>query len=171
MTFQTLHELLRSICPASFPGIPLSTLSLALWAYGISFLFCLSSNHSRHSGPKSFPPYPFPGSVSLCSNATSLVRSYFSLFSVFLFIRLTLSLPPLNESSVSVWTCPIYHCCILYVHKSANTQERWVQMRRVGGGGRKSGRPESRSLPAPRRWWGCRPAAVRIVSVQRSFAA
>lgn len=124
MTFQTLHELVWSICPASCPDILLSTLSLALWAYVISFRLCLSSNHSRHSGPKSFPPYPSPGSVSLCSNATSLVRSYFSLFCVFLFIRLMItSLPPLNESSVSVWTCPIYHCCILCMLKSPNTQE------------------------------------------------
>lgn len=151
MTFQTLHELVWSICPASFPDILLSTLSLALWAYGISFLLCLSSSHSRHSGPKSFPPYPFPGSVSLCSNATSLVRSYFSLFCM-MFIRLMiLSLLPLNESSVSVWTCPIYHCCILYVHKSANAQEPLSTDAPSGWWWEESGCRESRSLPAPRR--------------------
>lgn len=120
MTFKTLRELVQSICPASFSNILLSTLSLALWAHVLSFLLCLSSSHSKHSGPKSFPPYPFPGFVSLCSNATSLVRSYFFLFCVFLLI---ISLPPLNESSMSVWTCPIYHCCILYMHRVPNTQE------------------------------------------------
>lgn len=86
MTFKTVRELVQSICPASLSNMCLSTLSLALWAYVISFLLCLSSSHSKHSGPKAFPPYPFPGSVSLCSNATSLVRSYFFLFCVFLFI-------------------------------------------------------------------------------------
>lgn len=86
MTFKTLRVLVQSICPASLSNMCLSTLSLALWAYVISFLLCLFSSHSKHSGPKAFPPYPFPGSVSLCSNATSLVRSYFFLFCVFLFI-------------------------------------------------------------------------------------
>lgn len=113
MPFKALHELVQSICPASLPNILLSTLSLALWAYVISFLSCWSSGH-RHMLVQSCPHLiHFPG--LLVSAQTSLVRSYFSYFCVFLFI---ISLPPLSANSVRVWTCPICHCHILYTYKS-----------------------------------------------------
>lgn len=39
--------------------------SLGLWAY---LFLLLVLRTQTHAGPKSFPPYPFPGSVGLCSD-------------------------------------------------------------------------------------------------------
>lgn len=170
MTFKTVRELVQSICPASLSNMCLSTLSLALWAYVISFLLCLFSSHSKHSGPKAFPPYPFPGSVSLCSNATSLVRSYFFFFCVFLFIIVFLHCMRAPWAyGLAPFTTVVSSICI----RVPNTQELLSTgaLRGWVGGGRRAGAVSARvCLSGPCQWWGRKPGAVCIVSIQHSFA-
>ena len=117
MTFRALHELVWSIFPASLPTILLFILSLALWASVLAFSPCsLSSEHSRilvHGiSTLNLCTEQFLWSMGLCSNATSLVRSYFSYFCVLFIV-----LPPMTASSIRVCNCLVYHY-VLYTYNT-----------------------------------------------------